>query len=166
MSSCLNFIAIFNSEKVKGNVKFHQCTPESIVQVIFDLYGMEPNKTRACHIHEYGDTRQGCTSLGAHLNLNNTEHGSIFIDINDSHTGDLLNNINIDKDGKFKISYNDPRLNMFGNIKNSIIGCSVIIHDGIDDLGLGGNEESKKTGNAGGRMACSIIAKAKPGSLF
>ena len=163
--SCLNFIAIFNSEKVKGNVKFHQCTPDSIVKVIFNLYGMKPNTAFGCHVHEFGDTTKGCESLGGHLNLTNSDHGSIFININSSHTGDLLNNIFSDKDGKVQLSYDDPRLNMFGNINQSIIGTSVVIHDGVDDYGQGDNIESKKTGNAGGRMDCSIIGKAKSGPI-
>ena len=31
---------------------------------------------------------------------------------------------------------------------------TVVVHSGTDDLGQGGNEESKKTGNAGTRPAC------------
>ena len=42
-----------------------------------------------------------------------------------------------------------------------IIGRSVVIHDGVDDLGLGGNPESLKTGNAGGRLACALIGHSK-----
>ena len=162
--SCLNFIATFN-EKIKGFVKFHQCSIDKEVMVLFNLYGFKPNTTHAIHIHEFGNLINGCESLGSHLNLTNKNHGSIDIDINDSHTGDLINNLTSDTNGRFKYLYTDPRLQLFGNIKNSIIGTSVVIHSGIDDLGLGNNKESKINGNAGGRIACSIIGKDKSGSL-
>ena len=161
MGKCLNFIACFNDQNVKGNVKFHQCNIAKNVTVTFNLHGMKPNKVHACHIHEFGDTTDGCKSLGAHLNLKNTEHGSMFVDINNSHTGDLTNNIKTDNKGNCFFSYEDPRLQLFGNVNQSIIGCSVVIHEGIDDLGLGNNKESKITGNAGGRLSCAIIGKMK-----
>ena len=40
---------------------------------------------------------------------------------------------------------------------NSIVGRSFVIHAKRDDLGLGLNEESKVTGNAGARIACGTI---------
>jgi Cu-Zn family superoxide dismutase len=175
---CINAIAVFKNKKVSGVIKFHQCDRSEETTVIFDLYGMKPNEIHACHIHEYGDERKGCKSLGSHWNPEGTTHGCMYFSIPNprealadpsrglcvqtpSHAGDLLNNIMIDRDGMFKYSYTDPRIKLRGNVTESIIGRSIVIHEGIDDLGLGGNEESLKTGNAGGRMACAIIGHSK-----
>ena len=43
---------------------------------------------------------------------------------------------------------------------NSVIGRACVLHRKEDDLGTGNDEESKKTGNAGPRIACGIIGVA------
>ena len=150
----MNAISYFNQKNVKGTVKFHQCNQNSLVIVTFDLKNLTPNRKRAIHIHEYGDTSGGCKTLGAHWNPLHKDHGHTFLN---SHTGDLINNITPNKNGVFKYRYIDPRLSLYGDVSQSIIGRSVVIHNGVDDLGLGGDKESKITGNAGDRMACAII---------
>jgi len=72
-----------------------------------------------------------------------------------THAGDLINNLESNNMGKFNFKYYDNRVKLFG-LKN-IYGRSIVIHDDVDDLGLGGNLESLKTGNDGGRIACVII---------
>lgn len=46
-------------------------------------------------------------------------------------------------------------MKLFG--AESVLGRTLVVHSGTDDLGRGGNEESKKTGNAGTRPACGVI---------
>jgi Cu-Zn family superoxide dismutase len=166
--SCKNAIAIFDDKNVKGNVHFHECYENEGIIVDFNLKGFKPNAIHAIHIHEFGDTTNGCESLGSHLNLTKNIHGSIEIDINKSHTGDLINNLKADRNGNFNFKYFDPRISISGNVFNSIIGCSVVIHEDQDDLGLGvgaKRKESLKSGNSGKRIACSVIGKAKDGKL-
>lgn len=121
------------------------------------MWGLPPNKIMGFHVHEYGDSSDGCKSLGGHWNPYNQVHGSIFIDPEHRHAGDLINNITSDRLGRFKIYYFDNLLRV-----KDIIGRSVVIHDGEDDLGLGGGAESLRTGNAGARMACAIIGIKNP----
>jgi Cu-Zn family superoxide dismutase len=43
----------------------------------------------------------------------------------------------------------------------SVLGRGIVLHNGTDDLGLGGHNLSKTTGNAGARLACGVIGIAK-----
>jgi len=63
--------------------------------------------------------------------------------------------VTTDASGIAKGSKQDLLVKLIG--QNSILGRTVVIHAGTDDLGNGGNAESKKTGNAGARPACGVI---------
>ena len=54
-----------------------------------------------------------------------------------------------------KGSFKDSLIKLIG--PTSVVGRSVVIHAGQDDLGKGDTEESLKTGNAGPRPACGVI---------
>ena len=142
---CTNAVALFecscaehtNNRYVQGVVRFHQCEADKGTWVEMDLHNFKPYQTHAIHIHQYGDERDGCKSLGGHWNPDNTTHGSIKFHM-PSHAGDMINNLTSDSKGRFTHRYYDPRISLRGNINESIIGRSVVIHKGRDDLGLGG----------------------------
>ena len=143
-----------------GKVYFSQCPIHKRVKVTFDLFNFLPNATHAIHIHEFGDLSDGCKSLGPHYNPTNETHGSIDYPNKPRHAGDLINNFTTDDKGEFMFSYIDDKLKKIDF--NDIYGRSIVIHDGIDDLGRGTGKdkaESLKTGNAGARLACGIIGR-------
>lgn len=111
---------------------------------------------RGFHIHAFGDNTNGCTSAGPHFNPFGKEHGAPEDD--NRHVGDL-GNISTDANGVAKGTKQDTLVKLIG--ANSIIGRSVVVHGGQDDLGRGGNAESKKTGNAGPRPACGVIGTSE-----
>jgi Cu-Zn family superoxide dismutase len=70
------------------------------------------------------------------------------------HVGDL-GNVLADENGKANFELNDHQVQIMG--PHSVIGRACVLHRKEDDLGTGGDEESKKTGNAGSRIACGVI---------
>lgn len=90
------------------------------------------------------------------VNPHGKEHG----DQKDTerHVGDL-GNIKTDANGNATGSLQDKFIKLIG--AESVIGRTVVVHGGTDDLGKGGHPESKKTGNAGPRPACGVIGIAE-----
>lgn len=160
MTNMAKAIAVFN-DRVKGTVTFVQKDITGPVWVKFDLKQLPKNKKMAIHIHEFGDLSNGCKSLGGHWNPFNKQHGSVWVDIINSHAGDMINNLISDYRGRFVYEYVDHRICLKGSVENTIIGRSVVIHKGVDDLGLGRNKNTKITGNAGERLDCAVIGITK-----
>ncbi|XP_042900864.1 superoxide dismutase [Cu-Zn] [Parasteatoda tepidariorum] len=107
------------------------------------------------HVHEYGDLSNGCRSAGGHYNPYGKNHGAPADE--ERHVGDL-GNIVAGSDGKAQVNIADSQLKLCG--PHSILGRAIVIHAGQDDLGRGGNAESLRTGNAGGRVGCCVIGSA------
>lgn len=104
------------------------------------------------HLHEYGDTTNGCMSTGAHFNPNKLTHGAPGDEIR--HAGDL-GNITANADGVAEATIIDNQIPLTG--PTSVVGRALVVHELEDDLGKGGHELSLTTGNAGGRLACGVV---------
>lgn len=140
---------------VNGTVYFRQ-SGLSKVRITGKILGVDKNSLRGFHIHEFGDLSDGCTSTGSHFNPTSQTHGGPS-DLK-RHVGDL-GNVKSDKHGVVHLDFEDNLITLSGPW--SIIGRAVVIHKGTDDLGRGGNDESLKTGNAGGRAACGVIGVSR-----
>lgn len=71
-----------------------------------------------------------------------------------------LGNVDANAEGVAKVSITDKQISLSG--ENSILGRTIVVHADPDDLGKGGHDLSKTTGNAGGRLACAVIGLAQP----
>lgn len=138
---------------VNGQINFAQNGDK--LEINGEVKGLTPGK-HGFHVHEFGDTSNGCTSTGAHFNPLNQVHGDRTHDVR--HVGDF-GNIEAGSDGVAKISIVDHLASLTG--QHSIIGRAVVVHQDADDLGLGGHELSKTTGNAGARISCGLIGLTK-----
>ena len=147
-------IAYFNDEKIKGTVEFQE--ENNKIKIILNLTGLKPNFSHGFHVHEAGDLTDKCTSMCAHFNPYKQTHGCPGAKIR--HVGDL-GNIHTDNNGDAKYIFYDDVIGLRG--ETNIIGRGLIIHDNTDDCGQGGNRESLITGNAGKRIACSVIGYSK-----
>jgi len=108
------------------------------------------------HVHQFGDLSDGCKSAGAHFNPFNLTHGAPTDE--KRHVGDL-GNLTATDGADTAVNISDSLVSLIG--QHSVIGRALVVHEKEDDLGKGGNEESTKTGNAGGRLACGVIGIAQ-----
>ncbi len=152
MASVQKAIAVIHptkNSKVTGTVTFTQ--ERDGIKIEARLRRMKPGK-HGFHIHEWGDcSADDGSSAGAHFNPENQNHGAPADSVR--HVGDL-GNIVADDNGVGYYERIDSVLSFTG--AHSIIGRSVVIHEGADDL------QSQPTGNAGARLGCGVIGIAKP----
>ncbi|XP_068662011.1 superoxide dismutase [Cu-Zn] 1 [Aristolochia californica] len=137
-------------EAVSGSAYFTQ-EGDGPTTVTASLSGLQPG-LHGFHVHALGDTTNGCMSTGPHFNPAGKEHGAP--DDENRHAGDL-GNVTAGDDGTVTFTTVDSQIPLTG--PNSIVGRAVVVHADPDDLGRGGHELSKSTGNAGGRVACGVI---------
>jgi len=66
-----------------------------------------------------------------------------------------LGNVTVDEQGNCNVEIEDRVVKLIG--PHSVIGRSVVVKAGEDDLGRGGHELSMTTGNSGPRVASGVI---------
>jgi len=147
-------VVVLAGEKVKGTVTLTQEAGQS-TKISYNITGLDPSAERGFHVHALGDLSGGCASAGGHYNPANLNHGAPSD--KDRHVGDL-GNIMSDAAGVALGEITDSQVQLSG--PTSVLGRAIVVHAGTDDLGKGGNADSKKTGNAGGRSACGVIGIA------
>ncbi|KAJ3331944.1 Superoxide dismutase [Cu-Zn], partial [Kappamyces sp. JEL0680] len=109
------------------------------------LTGLNASSTHGWHIHGAPILNQNCTMAGTHFNPMNTTHGDRSSDSLHRHVGDL-GNIAADANGKIEFTITDPLVSLYYG-KFNVENFGLVIHEKIDDLGLGGAPTSKSAGN-------------------
>ena len=144
-----------NDNGVTGVVTFTESS--KMLHIDYDIKGLTDGE-HGFHIHQYGDLTDGCDSACAHFNPDNQVHGGLDSEVR--HLGDLGNIVSKGAVAKGRLS--TPTLSLNGAKRNCIVGRMIIVHEDRDDLGLGDDAESLKTGNAGKRLGCGVIGLAEP----
>nr|AOL57113.1 SOD [Chrysodeixis includens nucleopolyhedrovirus]AOL57254.1 SOD [Chrysodeixis includens nucleopolyhedrovirus]QGW49242.1 SOD [Chrysodeixis includens nucleopolyhedrovirus]QGW49382.1 SOD [Chrysodeixis includens nucleopolyhedrovirus]QGW49522.1 SOD [Chrysodeixis includens nucleopolyhedrovirus] len=140
------------SGDVSGQVSFLQESPEHLLKITGYILNL-PKGLHGFHVHEFGDTSNGCTSAGEHFNPTGMAHGAPSSAVR--HVGDLGNIDAKNHNCLTSIDKIDSVMSLYGPY--SIIGRSLVVHTHRDDLGLTDHPLSKTTGNSGGRLGCGII---------
>ncbi|XP_043100679.1 copper chaperone for superoxide dismutase-like isoform X2 [Puntigrus tetrazona] len=126
---------------VQGVVRFLQLSPERCL-IDGTIDGLTPG-AHGLHVHELGDLTQDCTSCGDHFNPFRKQHGAP--QDSERHVGDL-GNIRAGPDGRASFRVEDSEIKVW-----DVIGRSLVVDSGEDDLGRGNHPLSKITGNSGER---------------
>lgn len=138
---------VITGEGISGNLTLSQASEEAPTIIEGSISGLTGK--HGLHVHCFGDFSNGLTSAGGIFNPFGKNHGGP--DAAERMVGDLGN---IEGD----VYLEDSLLKLIG--PHSVIGRSLIVFGGEDDLGRGGHELSLVNGNAGPRIAGGVIGIA------
>ena len=147
---------LFDHPHIKGIIEFEEKGAKVVIKGNLKSTKYK-NSSHGIHIHEAGDLSDKCMGACAHFNPYNKQHGGPTS--KDRHVGDL-GNIHFDAKGVSKFRMEDGLVKLRGT-KANVIGRSVVIHEDMDDLGMGGHNDSLTTGHAGKRITCAVIGYSK-----
>jgi len=143
-----------SGKNISGVIKLMESGTTGNTTLVGHLYGFsnETGNKRGFHVHVTPNLSNNCDAAGPHYNPLNKSHGAPSD--TERHVGDL-GNIVVDSNLESSINITDNVISLHGNY--SIVNRALVVHSGEDDLGRGGNETSKTTGNSGYRIGCCII---------
>lgn len=134
-----------SGSQVSGTVKFTQVL--SRVRVDAKLAGLAPG-AHGFHVHEKGDcSAPDAMSAGGHFNPYGSKHGGSDTAVR--HAGDFAN-LTADANGKTDSTIWVEGISVSTG-KEGVIGRSIVVHAGADDL------KTDPAGNSGDRVGCGVI---------
>ncbi|GAV07483.1 SOD_CuZN9 [Ramazzottius varieornatus] len=152
----LKAIVVLTSQfGITGIFNFSQTAVDQPVEIIGRVNGLRPGD-HGIHIHSFGDLSRGCETAGPHFNPEGNHHGSPDDVQYQAHAGDL-GNIYVPDYGAADFSITTPLISLYPPAPTLVVGRTLVIHEKPDDLGRGGDQTSRETGNSGARLACGII---------
>ena len=126
----------------------------SEVEIAYEIRGLAPGSVHGFHVHEFAAPGGDCAAAAAHYNPFGRNHGAPGDPPEDRQVGSN-GNVVADERGVASGVLTESLVRLFG--ETSVVGRSVVLHEGEDDLGRGGQPCSLTTGCAGGRLACGTI---------
>lgn len=135
---------------VQGTVAFEPA--DGGVRVHAELTGLSPGQ-HGFHVHETGSCADDAKAAGGHFAPEGDPHAGPSAE--QRHVGDL-GNIEADADGRAVYDRVDPEIALEGD--RAIVGRALVVHERADDLA------TQPSGDSGGRIACGVIERARPGS--
>jgi Cu-Zn family superoxide dismutase len=147
---------LFNHPHIKGTVEFEEKGTKVVIKGELKSTKYK-NSSHGIHIHEAGDLSDNCMGACGHFNPYGKKHGGPTS--KERHVGDL-GNIRFDARGVAKFRIEDNLVKLRGT-KANVLGRSLVIHEDMDDLGMGNHSDSLTTGHAGKRITCAVIGYSK-----
>lgn len=124
-------------------------TPSGVMMMTLDLKGL-PAGTHAIHVHQTGEcAAPDFKSAGGHLS-GEKQHGVLAE--NGPHPGDMPN-LHVPEGGAMVVE--NFKTDLTPEQMQDGDGSAVIIHSAADDY------KGQPAGNAGGRLACGVLATAR-----